>query len=605
MDWPYKFSGAVSDRRQLLDSNSLLAQIAVLIPISLISLWHQIPELKNFVIDGVYHFYLYCIGGASEAERKRRKLPGSAAVFGSRANWWLDEEIVKGSPTRRQSIVAGLWALWLGFCVVRETGNDYLQLTKRFAIVAASQLPLHYILSIKSPYSPIQSLTYLSHEELNPYHRLLGRILSILFTLHALFYLNFYIQVSVLAKRIRDPDVQLGLLALFHFLTVNASALQVVRNYSYRLFYGLHIVLSFTILPVLWFHVEHVRDYVLKTAIVYGVSVAYTHLVALRKVKARIEMAGEGKSEDTSTSSSTNIAKITLTVPRSWKFSAGQHIYIRLPNVPVLPFFPLNPFSIASAPSESKKEDKKIELLIRTLNGPTSILSQSSSTKAPLPTSLSVSEPYGASQNFPDLLSYDRVLFFAGGIGATFTMPLYIDLLSRLRAIQSRDDQTSAKQGSDDPSDSKAVPADSLQVRTPQQPSKKSQAKDHREGLPVLQHIWTVRSYDDIQWAISDLQPHPLNSGFQVFISQGKSQKDSIPGGGSDLGDETPRFQIQSGRPDFDAITDEILKESSGKRIAVLVCGPKGLERDVRKSVGQWVYKEDLEVWWHAEGFGW
>lgn len=38
-------------------------------------------------------------------------------------------------------------------------------------------------------------------------------------------------------------------------------------------------------------------------------------------------------------------------------------------------------------------------------------------------------------------------------------------------------------------------------------------------------------------------------------------------------------------------------------RIAVLVCGPAWLGREVRRQVGLWVgYRE---VFWHEERFGW
>ena len=37
--------------------------------------------------------------------------------------------------------------------------------------------------------------------------------------------------------------------------------------------------------------------------------------------------------------------------------------------------------------------------------------------------------PYGASTRLPDLLDYDKVLLVAGGVGATFIMPIYRSML--------------------------------------------------------------------------------------------------------------------------------------------------------------------------------
>jgi len=54
----------------------------------------------------------------------------------------------------------------------------------------------------------------MSHEELDPYHRLLGRIIVFLMAVHSSLYLNFYVQKGLLYKRLADWDVILRLLAI-------------------------------------------------------------------------------------------------------------------------------------------------------------------------------------------------------------------------------------------------------------------------------------------------------------------------------------------------------------------------------------------------------
>lgn len=95
-------------------------------------------------------------------------------------------------------------------------------LSKRFGLAAASQIPLHYLLSAKNPWNPIQHLTRLSHEELNPYHRYLSFVLLTLFTLHPTLYLSLFTQRPLLCKRIHDRAV---LLALTSLLTLGTTAL--------------------------------------------------------------------------------------------------------------------------------------------------------------------------------------------------------------------------------------------------------------------------------------------------------------------------------------------------------------------------------------------
>jgi len=57
---------------------------------------------------------------------------------------------------------------------VKDTGDDYLHVTKTLRYCRCVQLPIHYLLAMKA-WSPIQYIARMSHEEINPYHRLLGR----------------------------------------------------------------------------------------------------------------------------------------------------------------------------------------------------------------------------------------------------------------------------------------------------------------------------------------------------------------------------------------------------------------------------------------------
>jgi hypothetical protein len=57
-------------------------------------------------------------------------------------------------------------------------------------------------------------------------------------------------------------------------------------------------------------------------------------------------------------------------------------------------------------------------------------------------------------------------------------------------------------------------------------------------------------------------------------------------------------------RPDFAEIVDGVFKLGNEESVAVIVCGPAGMARDVRSEVGRWVRK-GRDVWFHDEGFGW
>ena len=142
-------------------------------------------------------------------------------------------------------------------------------MTKRFGAIASSQLPLHYLLALKSPWSPLQFLTRSSHETLNVSHQILGRVISVLLYLHGAFYLNFYIQASLLGTKLREAYVLCGIVALLAFTIVGTTALAPVRRVSYRVFYIVHVCLASALLPILFFHVSHIRLYLYETLVVY------------------------------------------------------------------------------------------------------------------------------------------------------------------------------------------------------------------------------------------------------------------------------------------------------------------------------------------------
>src|SRR5205809_1085938 len=119
-----------------------------------------------------------------------------------------------------------------------------MHLTKRFGIVAASQLPFHYLLAFKPTSSPLTFAFRSSHEVLNPYHRMLGRIIIFLLLLHGSFYINFFAISSLLSKRFRERDVIVGFTSLIFLQILGGTTLSFIRNLSYRVFYLTHVFIA-------------------------------------------------------------------------------------------------------------------------------------------------------------------------------------------------------------------------------------------------------------------------------------------------------------------------------------------------------------------------
>ena len=418
----------------------------------------------------------------------------------------------------------------------------------------------------------------MSHEELNPYHRLLGRIAFVF--IHAAMYLNFFIQMSLLSKRIQNRDVILGLLAISSFLVIGTSALSKVRTYSYRLFITLHVLFSMYILPALYFHVSHVRIYILESAAVY-------FLLMLQ----RRNSAEPATTVTISPLPSSSLISISLKSGTLAKraYTPGQHIYLSLPAASdvILNNRRTNPFTVANLPAT----DGQVRLVIRPLHGTTRLLAKLAQNNSIA--DLRVEGPYGAARYFPDLInSYDRILLVAGGVGATFTLPIYRDLLRHAREGSSLDSQ--------------------------------------------IRFVWSVRDAGDAAWGIKYLQDDggdaPLQ-GFEIYMS-GPPLEQRIPNEGGEPAEESIELQERNqllqatgenndgeplaietnantithrqGRPNLRSIVDSTFStdDDESAKVAVLVCGPTGMGSALRRDVGRWVGR-GREVFWHNEDFGW
>ena len=135
-------------------------------------------------------------------------------------------------------------------------------------------------------------------------------------------------------------------------------------------------------------------------------------------------------------------------------------------------------------------------------------------------------------------------------------------------------------------------------------------------SMDRLTFVWSMRSGAESAW-VTDLEtaeadPLQEDENVKIYIT-GSSLRDRTfaPEDGSveleDLqGDAEEPIKASGGkeRPDLAGIVDEVFRAGSEERVAVLVCGPESMARELRKSVGKWVGK-GREVWFHDESFGW
>ncbi|KAI6855933.1 hypothetical protein KC338_g8675 [Hortaea werneckii] len=578
----YHFQDLTSEqktkRRDLLDWYGLLAQTSVLVPLLALQLyffviwakrrWGNANELETPSSP-------YAKARGEATSRNTLSFTRRAESAFSRFVWWSGDSVdVWGYHlgAKGDVLIAACWACWLLFLCFPQTGEDYMHLAKRFGATGASQLPLQYLLALKSPYSPFQLLTRSSHETLNALHQHLGYIITGLFYAHVGLYLNFFIVKNLLAAKLQAGYILAGVFSIAAFTAVGTTALAPVRKWSYRVFYFVHVTLATLLLPMLFLHVSHIRIYIYETALVYAAQ-AFLRYWNTATYPGTLRIIPN-----------TQLLEIVIHPPKETlsNWSPGQHVYVSLASHPLLRTFKSNPFTIASLPSH----DGEIRIVAQILDGNTAKLAQNATgnvhhhQKTHHPTSpqrLSLEGPYGLTTHSDRLLQSDRILFVAGGVGATFIVPLYRQLLADL----------SPSPGS------------------------------YRRGKVAF--VWVVRERGEVAWAIPQeaREREAFGERVGVFVTgRGAGRGDDDEGvelqeretllaaGDGGGGGEAAGLgvDVQRGRPDLRAIVDRTFAHGSGEKVAVVVCGPAGLNESLRRAVGRHV-RQGREVWYWAEKF--
>ncbi|KAG5952827.1 hypothetical protein E4U53_007882 [Claviceps sorghi] len=593
MGWPYAFPALTEEdkqlRRQALDLYACIAHYSALAP----ALAFLLYRVSRHVIRHAAH----ALGSASGEQGRYAPVPGSPMAKAQHqrglaakltAQWrkfaWRlgDDVYLAGSPWGQwdEWLLGALWTAWLLVLSVRGTGNDYFHLTKRLGAIAVSQLPIQYLLSLKS-LNPFAWAFKSSHEHINRYHRVLGRIIYGLVLLHLILYNAYFIYAGIWLQRILDSVVFCGMVASLGLHGITATALRVARQLSYRLFFITHVAVAVLMPVLLFFHASSARFYIVEAVVVLFVDLAVRRITTIHAPSTLETVPG------------TTLIKVTSSIPAhrvaSFRASPGSHVYLSIPPSSRTTTIPsskssvvdllFNPFTVAAV----DEHRGTIHLVARVRRGPmTTILSDFSSASAAAAatsahptearqTILGILGPYGTmTAQFDHLLQWcpNRVLLFSGGVGATFTLPIYHALQREL-------------------------------------PSAK------------LQLIWAVRTASDAIWAV----PHPQASNsivddpnVHIFLTGDMVTADyrgTAPGTDVELsqfprinGRLTSNHDHNRKRPDIQKIVDDTFRQNLGESVAVLVCGPTDMTREVRHSVGPWARK-GRRIWWHNETFGW
>lgn len=145
-----------------------------------------------------------------------------------------------------------------------------------------------------------------------------------------------------------------------------------------------------------------------------------------------------------------------------------------------------------------------------------------------------------------------------------------------------------------------------------------------------MRFVWTVRDAADAKWGVEQLrQQLGTLPDVELHVSPAETEREVGVGWALDAGvrgqEDVRAIELQQreqfrdrvagvdaelvgvakeGRPNLRNVVDEVFECDANDRVAVLVCGPDGMGRSVRRQVSRWVGR-GREVFWHSEEFGW
>ncbi|KAH7325003.1 hypothetical protein B0I35DRAFT_370466 [Stachybotrys elegans] len=578
MGWPYEFL-TLSDEDKLLRRNTLdlyaaIAHASALLPAFLYLIFRlilaRISRPGASASDG--HGEYEQVPRSPLIKARRMDSPARLAAHWSRLSWWMGSDVYfRGAHwgQRDQWVLAFAWTAWLVVLSVMGTGKDYLHLTKRLGMIAVSQLPIQYLLSLKA-LNPFAWAFRSSHEHINRYHRVLGRIVYGFIIAHIILYEYFFLMKGVWLRRMLQFVVLCGSGSAVAFTALFATSTVSVMIKSYRVFFVTHLVVAFAVPAMLFIHAPPIRVYLVEALVVFLFDLATRRMGIVVAPTALETIPG------------TNLVKASITLPsaKADRFRAlpGSHVYLSIPpaarsseyppSKDLIVDFMFNPFTVASV----NDDNNDITLVARTRSGPMStFLSHHAASNGKV--HLGVDGPYGAlGKHYHDLISskIQRVLLFAGGVGATFALPIYQAIL-------------------------------------------------HDNPVAKVRLVWAIRGAGDATWAVSrdtSGQSVLADENIELFLTgdMGAGADPEIsPANGDDVHLSTMHHDSRRGRytsqhnrkrPDFDKIIDTTFRQGTEETIAILVCGPAEMARDIRARVTPWVMR-GRKVWWHNESFGW
>ena len=189
----------------------------------------------------------------------------------------LGTEVTRGFGTYGQWIFGLAWSAWLGYLCVVETVPGQRNSVPDLLYARTHDCRL---LAPHQAIRPDRGLT--ATDPLPPLnmalHKVMGKIILAFFALHVSFYSYLFVQYGIFWATIQNTYIVVALLSVGIFSALGFTSMQYFRRRNYAWFYRVHVVGSAVVLPLLYFHVEAIRAYLIQSGVVLVLNTAYRML---------------------------------------------------------------------------------------------------------------------------------------------------------------------------------------------------------------------------------------------------------------------------------------------------------------------------------------
>ena len=99
-------------------------------------------------------------------------------------------------------------------------------------------------------------------------HNVTGKIIIAFFAVHISFYTIFFVKMDIFWESIQHSNIVVALISAGILFVLGITSTQFFRRRYYWWFYKLHVIGSALVLPLLFFHVNHIEIYLFESAVV-------------------------------------------------------------------------------------------------------------------------------------------------------------------------------------------------------------------------------------------------------------------------------------------------------------------------------------------------